>query len=173
MWYRVAICCATAKRARNRRHQIASTPNRIFDLVQKKDIKWFLLDTKSQIQQIASAICSKSHMKSHTCTKTLKGSWFKTCMTSSLWTQLTFHSSRSLSGTPSSRRGKLVWGRYTNDHLNWKDTEYMTASCIPRLSSTYLGPTTSMIREIYIIEYAIADSSDKLPLHLKIWDSHN
>jgi hypothetical protein len=27
--------------------------------------------------------------------------------------------------------------------------------------------------EIYIIEYAIADRSDKLPLHLKIWDSHD
>jgi hypothetical protein len=29
------------------------------------------------------------------------------------------------------------------------------------------------VDEIYIIEYAIADRSDKLPLHLKIWDSHD
>jgi hypothetical protein len=27
------------------------------------------------------------------------------------------------------------------------------------------------VDEIYIIEYAIADRSNKLPLHLKIWDS--
>jgi hypothetical protein len=26
---------------------------------------------------------------------------------------------------------------------------------------------------IYIIKYAIADRSDKLPLHLKIWESHD
>jgi hypothetical protein len=29
------------------------------------------------------------------------------------------------------------------------------------------------VDEIYIIEYAIADRSNKLPLHLKIWDSHD
>jgi hypothetical protein len=29
------------------------------------------------------------------------------------------------------------------------------------------------VDEIYIIEYSIADRSDKLPLHLKIWDSHD
>jgi hypothetical protein len=29
------------------------------------------------------------------------------------------------------------------------------------------------VDEIYVIEYAIADRSDKLPLHLKIWDSHD
>jgi hypothetical protein len=29
------------------------------------------------------------------------------------------------------------------------------------------------VDEIYIIEYAIAGRSDKLPLHLKIWDSNN
>jgi hypothetical protein len=29
------------------------------------------------------------------------------------------------------------------------------------------------VDEIYIIEYAIADRSDKLPLHRKIWDSHD
>jgi hypothetical protein len=29
------------------------------------------------------------------------------------------------------------------------------------------------VDEIYIIEYAIADRSDKLPLHLKFWDSHD
>jgi hypothetical protein len=29
------------------------------------------------------------------------------------------------------------------------------------------------VDEIYIIEYAIADRSDKLPLRLKIWDSHD
>jgi hypothetical protein len=29
------------------------------------------------------------------------------------------------------------------------------------------------VDEIYIIEYAIADRSDKLSLHLKIWDSHD
>jgi hypothetical protein len=77
MRYRVAIwcaiSCATAKWTRNRRHQIASTPNRICDLVKKKDRKLFLWDTKSQIQQIASAICSKSHMKSHTCNQPLRG----------------------------------------------------------------------------------------------------
>jgi hypothetical protein len=28
----------------------------------------------------------------------------------------------------------------------------------------------NQVDEIYIIEYAIADRSDKLPLHLKIWD---
>jgi hypothetical protein len=33
-------------------------------------------DTKSQMQQIASAICSKSHMKLHTCNQPL--SWFAT-----------------------------------------------------------------------------------------------
>jgi hypothetical protein len=27
--------------------------------------------------------------------------------------------------------------------------------------------------EIYIIKYAIADRSNNLPLHLKIWDSHD
>jgi hypothetical protein len=31
----------------------------------------------------------------------------------------------------------------------------------------------NQVDEIYIIEYAIADRSDKLPLHLKIWDSHD
>jgi hypothetical protein len=29
------------------------------------------------------------------------------------------------------------------------------------------------VHEIYIIEYAIADRSNKLPLHLKIWDAHD
>jgi hypothetical protein len=29
------------------------------------------------------------------------------------------------------------------------------------------------VDDIYIIEYAIADRSDKLPLHLQIWDSHD
>jgi hypothetical protein len=29
------------------------------------------------------------------------------------------------------------------------------------------------VDEIYIIKYAIADRSDKLPLHLQIWDSHD
>jgi hypothetical protein len=29
------------------------------------------------------------------------------------------------------------------------------------------------VDEIYVIEYAIADRNDKLPLHLKIWDSHD
>jgi hypothetical protein len=29
------------------------------------------------------------------------------------------------------------------------------------------------VDEIYIIECAIADRSDKLPLHLEIWDSHD
>jgi hypothetical protein len=29
------------------------------------------------------------------------------------------------------------------------------------------------VDEIYIMEYAIADRSDELPLHLKIWDSHD
>jgi hypothetical protein len=29
------------------------------------------------------------------------------------------------------------------------------------------------VNEIYIMEYAIADRSDKLRLHLKIWDSHD
>jgi hypothetical protein len=31
----------------------------------------------------------------------------------------------------------------------------------------------NLLDEIYIIEYAIADRSNKLPLHLKIWDSHD
>jgi hypothetical protein len=31
----------------------------------------------------------------------------------------------------------------------------------------------NQVDEIYIIEYAIADRSDKLPLYLKIWDSHD
>jgi hypothetical protein len=26
------------------------------------------------------------------------------------------------------------------------------------------------VDEIYVIKYAIADRSDKLPLHLKVWD---
>jgi hypothetical protein len=29
------------------------------------------------------------------------------------------------------------------------------------------------VDNIYIIKYAIADRSNKLPLHLKIWDSHD
>jgi hypothetical protein len=29
------------------------------------------------------------------------------------------------------------------------------------------------VDEIYVIEYVIADRNDKLPLHLKIWDSHD
>ena len=29
------------------------------------------------------------------------------------------------------------------------------------------------VDEIYIIEYVIAERSNKLPLHLKIWDSHD
>jgi hypothetical protein len=31
----------------------------------------------------------------------------------------------------------------------------------------------NQVDKIYVIEYAIADRSDKLPLHLKIWDSHD
>jgi hypothetical protein len=31
----------------------------------------------------------------------------------------------------------------------------------------------NQVDEIYIIKYAIADRSDKLPLHLKIWDLHD
>jgi hypothetical protein len=31
----------------------------------------------------------------------------------------------------------------------------------------------NQVDEIYIIEYAIADRSNKLPLHLKIWDQHD
>jgi hypothetical protein len=45
---------AKGKRTQNR------TPNRIRNLVQKKDGKCFLSDTKSQIHQIASAICMQN-----------------------------------------------------------------------------------------------------------------
>jgi hypothetical protein len=52
-------------------HQIADTLNCICDLVQKKDRKWFLSDTKSQIHQIASAICSKLHALNRSCNQPL------------------------------------------------------------------------------------------------------
>jgi hypothetical protein len=63
--YRAAICCATAKRTRNRRHQIASTPNRTrCNLGAKKRYKVILVghqiaDTANRIydmQQIAHEI---------------------------------------------------------------------------------------------------------------------
>jgi hypothetical protein len=66
-----------------------------------------------------------------------------------------------LSVPPTGRLISIRWNGSKNYDFNHQDIKLRWEMFINRVD------------EIYVIEYVIADRNDKLPLHLKIWDSHD
>jgi hypothetical protein len=64
--------CAEIVHAPNCMHQIAQQIANQYRMIRVNGSNP-LSDTKSQMHRIASAICSKTHMKSHTCNQPLRG----------------------------------------------------------------------------------------------------